>query len=73
MVDMAERTMMVTLNGELLFNDRGSEVAARDFDVRDGPSQLPQRRTPLKPAVTAVTLECGDLFNYECTLRVFWT
>ncbi|XP_078017038.1 ryanodine receptor 2 [Epinephelus lanceolatus] len=36
LVDMAERTMMVTLNGEVLFNDRGSELAAKDFDVRDG-------------------------------------
>ncbi|XP_068597641.1 ryanodine receptor 2-like [Brachionichthys hirsutus] len=36
LLDMTQRTMMVTLNGELLFNDRGSELAARDFDVRDG-------------------------------------
>ena len=36
LVDIAERTMMVTLNGEVLFNDRGSELAAKDFDVRDG-------------------------------------
>lgn len=36
LVDMADRTMMVTLNGELLFNDRGSELAAKDFEIRDG-------------------------------------
>ncbi|XP_044070697.1 ryanodine receptor 2 isoform X3 [Siniperca chuatsi] len=36
LVDMADRTMMVTLNGEVLFNDRGSELAAKDFDIRDG-------------------------------------
>ncbi|XP_022619295.1 ryanodine receptor 2-like isoform X4 [Seriola dumerili] len=36
LVDMAERTMVVTLNGEVLFNDRGSELAAKDFDTRDG-------------------------------------
>lgn len=36
LVDMADRTMMVTLNGELLFNNRGSELAAKDFDLRDG-------------------------------------
>ncbi|XP_045927387.1 ryanodine receptor 2 [Micropterus dolomieu] len=36
LVDMAECTMMVTLNGEVLFNDRGSELAAKDFDIRDG-------------------------------------
>ena len=40
LVDMAERTMMVTLNGEVLFNDRGSELAAKDFDVRDGEGEL---------------------------------
>ncbi|KAM9364976.1 ryanodine receptor 2 [Pholidichthys leucotaenia] len=36
LVDMAERTMMVTLNGELQFNDRESELAAKDFDISDG-------------------------------------
>uniref|UniRef100_A0A3Q3W2P9 Uncharacterized protein n=1 Tax=Mola mola TaxID=94237 RepID=A0A3Q3W2P9_MOLML len=36
LVDMAERTMMVTLNGEMLFNDRGSEMAAKDFDISNG-------------------------------------
>uniref|UniRef100_A0A3Q3MUI7 Ryanodine receptor 2b (cardiac) n=1 Tax=Mastacembelus armatus TaxID=205130 RepID=A0A3Q3MUI7_9TELE len=36
LVDIADRTMMVTLNGDLLFNDRGSELAAKDFDIRDG-------------------------------------
>ncbi|XP_074531886.1 ryanodine receptor 2 [Halichoeres trimaculatus] len=36
LVDMTERTMMVTLNGEMLFNDRGSELAAKDFDVKEG-------------------------------------
>lgn len=36
LVDIAERTMMVTLNGEVLFNDRGSELAAKDFDIGDG-------------------------------------
>lgn len=40
LVDMAEHTMMVTLNGEVLFNDRGSELAAKDFDVRDGEGEL---------------------------------
>lgn len=28
--------MMITLNGELLFGGRGSELAARDFDISDG-------------------------------------
>ncbi|KAE8280778.1 Ryanodine receptor 2 [Larimichthys crocea] len=36
LVDMAERTMMVTLNGEVLFNDRGSELPAKDFDIGEG-------------------------------------
>lgn len=33
---MVEQTMMVTLNGEALFNDRGSELAAKDFEIKDG-------------------------------------
>ncbi|XP_053730272.1 ryanodine receptor 2 [Synchiropus splendidus] len=36
LLDMTDRTMMVTLNGEMLFNDRGSELVAKDFDIRDG-------------------------------------
>lgn len=40
LVDMAECTMMVTLNGEVLFNDRGSELAAKDFDIKDGVEML---------------------------------
>ncbi|KAM8858472.1 ryanodine receptor 2 isoform 5-T9 [Spinachia spinachia] len=36
LVDVAERTMIVALNGEVLFNDRGSELAAKDFHVADG-------------------------------------
>ncbi|XP_061915089.1 ryanodine receptor 2-like isoform X1 [Entelurus aequoreus] len=36
LLDMTERTMMLTLNGELLFNKQGSELAAKDFDIRDG-------------------------------------
>lgn len=40
LVDMAECTMVVTLNGEVLFNDRGSELAAKDFDIRDGMKEV---------------------------------
>uniref|UniRef100_H3C4X6 Ryanodine receptor 2b (cardiac) n=1 Tax=Tetraodon nigroviridis TaxID=99883 RepID=H3C4X6_TETNG len=36
LVDMDESTMMITLNGELLFDARGSELAAKDFDISDG-------------------------------------
>ncbi|XP_062938981.1 ryanodine receptor 2 [Cynocephalus volans] len=36
MVDMNERTMMFTLNGEILLDDSGSELAFKDFDVGDG-------------------------------------
>nr|XP_040034926.1 ryanodine receptor 2 [Gasterosteus aculeatus aculeatus] len=36
LVDMAERTMIVALNGEVLFNGRGSELAAKDFHIADG-------------------------------------
>ncbi|XP_051937189.1 ryanodine receptor 2 [Hippocampus zosterae] len=36
LLDMTESTMMLTLNGELLFNDQGSELAAKNFDIGDG-------------------------------------
>lgn len=36
MVDMSEHTMMFTLNGEILLDDSGSELAFKDFDVGDG-------------------------------------
>ncbi|KAM8814823.1 ryanodine receptor 2 isoform 1-T1 [Rhynchonycteris naso] len=36
MVDMTEHTMMFTLNGEILLDDSGSELAFKDFDVGDG-------------------------------------
>lgn len=36
LVDMDDRAMMITLNGELLFDGRGSELAAKDFDISDG-------------------------------------
>ncbi|KAI4555582.1 hypothetical protein MJG53_019272, partial [Ovis ammon polii x Ovis aries] len=35
MVDMTEHTMMFTLNGEILLDDSGSELAFKDFDVGD--------------------------------------
>lgn len=36
LLDLAQCTMMVTLNGELQFSSKGSEVAAKNFDVMDG-------------------------------------
>ncbi|XP_031824383.1 ryanodine receptor 2 isoform X11 [Sarcophilus harrisii] len=36
MVDMNEHTMMFTLNGEILLDDSGSELAFKDFEVIDG-------------------------------------
>ncbi|XP_075894426.1 ryanodine receptor 2 [Nelusetta ayraudi] len=36
LLDAAERTMMLTLNGELQFSSIGSELAAKDFDIMDG-------------------------------------
>uniref|UniRef100_A0A8D0HN71 Ryanodine receptor 2 n=1 Tax=Sphenodon punctatus TaxID=8508 RepID=A0A8D0HN71_SPHPU len=36
MVDMHEHTMMFTLNGEILLDDSGSELAFKDFEVGDG-------------------------------------
>jgi len=40
MVDFAERTMMFTLNGEVLLDDSGSELAFKDFDVCEGEQSL---------------------------------
>ncbi|XP_023805329.1 ryanodine receptor 2 isoform X2 [Oryzias latipes] len=36
MVDLNEHTMMFTLNGEVLLDDSGSELAFKDFEVEDG-------------------------------------
>uniref|UniRef100_F6UA28 Ryanodine receptor 2 n=1 Tax=Ornithorhynchus anatinus TaxID=9258 RepID=F6UA28_ORNAN len=36
MVDMNERTLMFTLNGEILLDDSGSELAFKDFEVGQG-------------------------------------
>ncbi|KAM9612984.1 ryanodine receptor 2 [Trichechus inunguis] len=36
MVDMNEHTMMFTLNGEILLDDSGSELAFKDFEAGDG-------------------------------------
>nr|XP_015218325.1 PREDICTED: ryanodine receptor 2 isoform X6 [Lepisosteus oculatus] len=36
MVDMNEHTMMFTLNGEVLLDDSGSELAFKDFEVGEG-------------------------------------
>uniref|UniRef100_A0ACB8GBD5 Ryanodine receptor 2 n=1 Tax=Sphaerodactylus townsendi TaxID=933632 RepID=A0ACB8GBD5_9SAUR len=39
MVDMNEHTMMFTLNGEILLDDSGSELAFKDFEVGDDKSR----------------------------------
>lgn len=36
MIDLNDRTMMFTLNGEVLLDDLGSEVAFKDFEVHEG-------------------------------------
>ncbi|XP_076743293.1 ryanodine receptor 2 isoform X3 [Maylandia zebra] len=36
MVDLNEHTMMFTLNGEVLLDDSGSELAFKDFEVGEG-------------------------------------
>ncbi|XP_030643358.1 ryanodine receptor 2 [Chanos chanos] len=36
LLDLTLCTMMVTLNGEILLNDHGSELAAKDFEISDG-------------------------------------
>ncbi|XP_041802824.1 ryanodine receptor 2-like [Chelmon rostratus] len=63
LVDVAERTMMVTLNGEVLFNDRGSDLAAKDFDIRDG----------LLPVVSVGMNQVGrlNLGRQVCSLQYF--
>lgn len=38
MIDLNDRTMMFTLNGEVLLDDLGSEVAFKDFEVKEGQS-----------------------------------
>lgn len=46
LVDLAERTMIVALNGEVLFNGRGSELAAKDFHIADGREDVSLVFTP---------------------------
>lgn len=36
LLDLTTCSMMVSLNGELLLNSRGSEVAVKDFNKSDG-------------------------------------
>lgn len=36
MVDLNEHTMMFTLNGEVLLDDSGSELAFKDFECGEG-------------------------------------
>lgn len=38
MIDLNDCTMMFTLNGEVLLDDLGSEVAFKDFEVNEGQS-----------------------------------
>ncbi len=35
-MDLNEHTMMFTLNGEVLLDDSGSELAFKDFEVGEG-------------------------------------
>lgn len=67
MVDMAERTMMVTLNGEVLFNDRGSELAAKDFDIKDGLNALKYIVLILSTKLNNITLN-----NISIHWILFW-
>uniref|UniRef100_A0A3B3ZXK3 B30.2/SPRY domain-containing protein n=1 Tax=Periophthalmus magnuspinnatus TaxID=409849 RepID=A0A3B3ZXK3_9GOBI len=36
MLDLSEHTVKVALNGDLLFNENGSELLAKDFPINDG-------------------------------------
>lgn len=40
MVDLNEHTMMFTLNGEVLLDDSGSELAFKDFETVEGQSRV---------------------------------
>lgn len=44
MVDLNERTMLFTLNGEVLLDDSGSELAFKDFEVSQGQSYVKEDR-----------------------------
>lgn len=36
MIDLAERTIMFTLNGEMLISDSGSEMAFKEIEIGEG-------------------------------------
>lgn len=38
MIDMNDKSMIFTLNGELLITNSGSELAFTDFETEDGKS-----------------------------------
>lgn len=44
MVDLNEHTMMFTLNGEVLLDDSGSELAFKDFEAGEGQSEITDNR-----------------------------
>lgn len=43
-MDLNERTMLFTLNGEVLLDDSGSELAFKDFEVSQGQSYMKENR-----------------------------
>uniref|UniRef100_A0A8B9ZHT2 Ryanodine receptor 2 n=1 Tax=Anas platyrhynchos TaxID=8839 RepID=A0A8B9ZHT2_ANAPL len=71
MVDMNEHTMMFTLNGEILLDDSGSELAFKDFEVGFlpvcslGPSQVGRMNFGKDVSTLKFFTICGLQEGYE--------
>uniref|UniRef100_A0A8C6K2C8 Uncharacterized protein n=1 Tax=Melopsittacus undulatus TaxID=13146 RepID=A0A8C6K2C8_MELUD len=71
MVDMNEHTMMFTLNGEILLDDSGSELAFKDFEVGFlpvcslGPSQVGRMNFGKDVSTLKYFTICGLQEGYE--------
>ncbi|KAM6956587.1 ryanodine receptor 2-like [Aplochiton taeniatus] len=65
LLDMTGCTMMVTLNGHLLLNDRCSELVAKDFDVEDGLNQRARLNLGRKPGTLKFFSACGQQEGYQ--------
>lgn len=63
MVDLNERTMLFTLNGEVLLDDSGSELAFKDFEVSQGQSYVKENRQN-----TVVDFKWILVLNVACLL-----
>lgn len=48
MINMQDKSMIFTLNGEILITTKGSELCFTDFDTEDGESESGHRETYLE-------------------------